>query len=351
MESPPTEFDPRWQAIVNRDAHADGEFYYSVRTTGVYCLPSCKSRLPKRQNIRFHRTCQEAEAAGFRPCKRCRPDIDRPEAAHAHRIAAACRAIESSESAPSLKRLAAQAGLSPFHFHRLFKAQTGVTPRAYAAAQRNRRVQQALQRGARVTEAIGAAGFGSTSRFYEKSNGILGMTPTEFKAGGRKQEIRFAVGATSLGAVLVAESDKGICAILLGNDPEALVRDLQDRFPKATLTGGNRNFEKRIATIVGFVEDPRRGLDLPLDIRGTAFQQRVWQALRKIPAGKTMSYADIARKLGAPQSVRAVAGACAANAIAVAIPCHRVVRSDGSLSGYRWGVERKQALLEKEAAK
>jgi len=344
-----TELDPRWQAVVARDDRADGQFYYSVRTTGVYCRPSCGSRLARPENVRFHSTRQDAERAGFRPCKRCRPDLERPDASHANLVAAACRAIESSNSAPSLKQLAAQAGLSPFHFHRLFKSRTGVTPRAYAAAHRNRRVQTALKRGATVTDAIGDAGFTSTSRFYEKSNEVLGMTPTEYRAGGRDTRIRFAIGQCSLGAVLVAESDKGICAILLGDDPDTLARDLQDRFPRATLIGGDRVFEKRVATVIGFIEDPRQGLALPLDIRGTAFQQRVWEALRKIPAGKTVSYTDIAKRIGSPAAIRAVAGACAANAIAVAIPCHRVVRNDGGLSGYRWGVERKQALLQREA--
>lgn len=272
------------------------------------------------------------------------------DASPANRVAVACRQIERAEVQPSLNQLAANAGLSPYHFHRVFKSITGMTPREYAAAHRVSRVRTALRNGKSVTEAVVSAGYGSGSRFYEKSTEHLGMTPTQFRKGGDKATLRFAIGQCSLGAILVAQSDKGICAILLGDDADDLARDLQERFPKATLVGGDRKFEKRVAQVVGFVEAPKLGLDLPLDIRGTAFQQRVWKALQKIPAGKTASYAEIAKRIGSPSSTRAVAGACAANAIAVAIPCHRVVRTDGGLSGYRWGVERKRALLESEAA-
>jgi AraC family transcriptional regulator of adaptative response/methylated-DNA-[protein]-cysteine methyltransferase len=239
--------------------------------------------------------------------------------------------------------------MSPYHFHRVFKAVTGLTPRAYAAAHRTARVQRELARSATVTEAIFDAGFNSGGRFYATSNEVLGMTPTDYRAGGARNEIRFAIGECSLGSILVAKSTKGVCAILLGDDPEALARDLQDRFAHATLIGGDAKFEALVAKVVGFVEAPAIGLDLPLDVRGTAFQQRVWQALRKIPAGATASYREIAARIGAPKAVRAVAQACASNPIAIAIPCHRVVRHDGGLSGYRWGVERKRALLEREA--
>ncbi len=268
---------------------------------------------------------------------------------HSRTVAAACRQIERAEKQPSLKQLASSANLSPYHFHRVFKSVTGTTPREYAAAHRAKTVRQHLRRNGTVTEAVVAAGYGSGSRFYEKSTDYLGMTPTQFRKGGADTTIRFALGQCSLGAILVAQSDKGICAILLDDDPETLVRDLHKRFPNATLIGGNRRFEKLVSQVVGFVESPQIGFDLPLDIRGTAFQQRVWRALQKIPAGETASYAEIARRIGSPESVRAVAGACAANAIAVAIPCHRVVRTDGGLSGYRWGVERKRDLLKSEA--
>jgi AraC family transcriptional regulator of adaptative response/methylated-DNA-[protein]-cysteine methyltransferase len=261
----------------------------------------------------------------------------------------ACRLIEEADELPSLDALAAAAGMSRYHFHRVFKETTGVTPRAYAAAQRARRVRDELPLSGTVTEAIYGAGFNSSGRFYAASNGMLGMSPTRFRAGGAGEEIRFAVGQCSLGAILVAATAKGVAAILLGEDPDALLRDLQDRFPKARLIGGDAGFEALVARVVGLVEAPSLGLDLPLDVRGTAFQQRVWQALRQIPAGTTASYAEIARRIGAPGAVRAVARACAANPAAVAIPCHRVVRQDGGLSGYRWGVERKRALLDREA--
>ena len=242
------------------------------------------------------------------------------------------------------------AGLSRFHFHRVFAKLTGQTPKAYALAHRAERMRRALPKRGTVTEAIYEAGFNSNGRFYAESSQMLGMAPKTFRAGGKGVAIRFAVGECSLGSILVASSEKGVCAILLGDDPNQLAQDLQDRFPKAELIGGDRSFERVVATEVGFVEAPERGLNLPLDVRGTAFQRRVWQALREIPAGSTASYTEIAKRIGSPKAVRAVAGACAANALAVAIPCHRVLRTDGHLSGYRWGVKRKRALLQMELA-
>jgi len=342
--------DERWAAVVRRDRSADGAFYYSVLSTGVYCRPSCAARLARRGNVRFHATCAEAEHAGFRPCKRCRPNEASLAERQAEAVAAACRAIENADEAPTLEELARTAGMSRFHYHRVFKTLTGVTPKAYADAQRRGRVHDELARSATVTSAIYEAGFNSNGRFYESSSNLLGMTPTAFRAGGSGVSIRFAVGECSLGSILVAASPKGVCAILFGDDPDALVRDLQDRFPRAKLIGGDKDFERLVARVVAFVEAPAQHFDLPLDVRGTAFQQRVWQALRKIPRGSTASYSEIAKRIGHPRAVRAVAQACASNAIAVAIPCHRVVRIDGSLSGYRWGIERKRALLEREAA-
>ena len=344
-----TEGDPRWASVVARSTAADGAFYYSCRTTGVYCRPSCAARRPRPENVRFHSTREEAEAAGFRPCKRCKPDQPALVDQHAAKVTLACRLIETSPSVPSLEDLASQAGLSVFHFHRVFKAITGLTPRAYAVAQRGKRVRRELARTGSVTRAIYESGYGSNGQFYGEAQQVLGMAPTTYRAGGVNTEIRFAIGECSLGSILVAASEVGVCAIFLGDDPDALARDLQDRFPKATLVGGDAEFEAVVARVVGFVEAPALGLDLPLDVQGTAFQQRVWQALREIPAGSTASYTEIAGRIGAPKSVRAVAGACAANPVAVAIPCHRVVRTDGDLSGYRWGVERKRALLQREA--
>jgi AraC family transcriptional regulator, regulatory protein of adaptative response / methylated-DNA-[protein]-cysteine methyltransferase len=339
-----------WQAVERRDRAADGTFVYSVRTTGVYCRPSCAARLPRRENVAFHKSCAEAERAGFRPCKRCRPNEPALAEAHATAVARACRLIEEAEEVPSLDALAQSAGMSRFHFHRVFKAATGVTPKAYAAGHRGKRVREELAARDTVTEAIYGAGFNSNGRFYAAASGLLGMTPTQFRAGGNGHVIRFAVGECSLGAILVAATDKGVCAIEFDDDPEALVRGLQDGFPNARLVGGDEKFEQLVAKVVGFVEAPARGLDLPLDIRGTAFQQRVWNAIRDIPAGSTASYREIAKRIEAPKAVRAVAQACASNSIAVAIPCHRVVRTDGSTSGYRWGVARKRALLAREKA-
>ena len=340
--------DPRWAALLTRDPAHDGRFVYSVRTTGVYCRPSCPARAARPENVAFHADCAAAEAAGFRPCKRCRPHQASLVDTRAALMARICRYIEAAPEPPRLAVLAHQAGMSPYHFQRVFKATVGLSPRAYALAQRTRRVRSELRRAGSVTQAILGAGFNSGGRFYATSNAVLGMTPRAFRAGGADTAIRFAVGECSLGSVLVAQSDKGICAILLGEDPEALVRDLQDRFPRANLLGGDAGFERCVAEVVRCVDAPSTGLKLPLDVRGTVFQQKVWQALRRIPAGTTASYTEIARRIGAPQSARAVAQACAANALAVAIPCHRVVRRDGTLSGYRWGIERKRALLASE---
>jgi len=345
------EQDPRWAALAARNVAADGTFFYSVRTTGVYCRPSCGARLPRPENVRFHATREEAERAGFRPCKRCRPDRPSLAEQHAATVTEICRLIETSSRVPALDALAARAGMSPFHFHRVFKGVTGLTPRAYAAAHRGERVRRELGKAPTVTAAIYDSGYSSNGRFYGESEQMLGMTPTEYRAGGARAEIRFAVGECSLGSILVARSERGVCAIFLGDDPDALTRELQDRFPRATLIGADPAFEDVVAKVVGLIEAPGTGVDLPLDVRGTAFQQRVWRALREIPAGSTASYREIASRIGAPRAVRAVAHACAVNPVAVAIPCHRVVRSDGGLAGYRWGVERKRELLEREAAR
>jgi AraC family transcriptional regulator of adaptative response/methylated-DNA-[protein]-cysteine methyltransferase len=342
--------DPRWARVVARDKSADGQLWYSVSTTGVYCRASCPSRIANPKNVQLHNSLESARATGFRPCKRCNPEGASLEIATEALVARACRIIEESEEEPSLKKLAEAIGHSPGYFHRVFKATTGLTPKDYAAAHRAKKVRQRLASGNTVTEAIYDAGFNSSGRFYEKSTGMLGMTPSRYRAGGANEELRFAVGQTSLGAILVASSSRGVAAILLGDDPDELVRNLQDRFPKARLIGAARDYEALIAQIVGLVETPGIGLNLRLDIRGTVFQRRVWQALQEIPAGKTVTYAEVARRIGSPKAVRAVAGACAANNLAPAIPCHRVVRTDGSLSGYAWGVERKRVLLHREAS-
>jgi AraC family transcriptional regulator of adaptative response/methylated-DNA-[protein]-cysteine methyltransferase len=338
--------DPRWRQLAARDARADGQFWYGVTTTGIYCRPSCPSRLARAENIRLFDRAEAAREAGFRPCRRCDPDGLGVVGVNAALVEKLCRLIEQAEEMPSLDDLAQAAEMSSAHIHRLFKAQTGLTPRAYGAAVLAERARVALGEGANVTAAMHGAGYGSASRFYAAAP--LGMAPGRYRAGGVGEVLRFAVGQADLGAVLVASSEKGVAAILLGDDPQALVQQLQDRFPRAHLIGGDDAYDRLVAQVVGFVQAPGMGLDLPLDIRGTAFQQRVWAALMAIPPGETRSYAEIAQAIGSVSAVRAVAGACAANALAVAIPCHRVVRSDGALSGYAWGVERKAALLGRE---
>ena len=328
----------RWDAVQRRDPGADGRFYYSVRSTGVYCRPSCPSRGAKRANVAFHASSVEAEAAGFRPCLRCAPSLPPLAQRQAAAVARACRLIEAAEHEPDLDSLAQAAGMSRFHFHRVFKAHTGITPKAYAQATRGARVRAELAVAGSVTDAMFDAGFNSSGRFYAASDAMLGMKPAHYRAGGRGETIRFAVAQCSLGAILI------------GDDPALLVDDLQARFAHAELRGAQADFEQTVARVIGLVEAPRLGLDLPLDVRGTAFQQRVWQALRQIPAGRTVSYAELAERLQLPGGARAVAGACAANPAAVAIPCHRVVRTGGALSGYRWGIERKRTLLAREQA-
>jgi AraC family transcriptional regulator, regulatory protein of adaptative response / methylated-DNA-[protein]-cysteine methyltransferase len=297
-----TSDDPRWLAVLARDWNVDGSFYYSVRTTGVYCRPSCGSRHAQPANVRFHSSCAEAEAAGFRPCKRCRPDQPSQARQAATLITELCRWLETTEWLPSLHDLAQRSGLSPAHLHRTFKQVTGLSPRAYALASRAERVRSALAQQQTVTDAAFNAGFNSSGRFYAAATPILGMTPTDYRAGGTRQLIRFAVGECTLGSILVASTELGVCAIMLGDDPEALVRDLQDRFPHAEFLGGDVEYEQTVATVIGLVEAPRLGLDLPLDIRGTAFQQRVWQALQIVPPGTTVSYSEIAERIGEPRA-------------------------------------------------
>ncbi|MCJ2083398.1 bifunctional DNA-binding transcriptional regulator/O6-methylguanine-DNA methyltransferase Ada [Methylobacterium sp. J-090] len=349
--APASDPDACWAAVAARDPAADGRFVYAVRTTGVYCRPGCGARTPRRANVSFYLTPTAARAAGFRPCLRCRPD-DPPQAQrHAEAVARACRLIGEAEEPPALAALARAAALSPFHFHRVFRSVTGVTPKAYAEAVRAERLAAALPTAGTVTEAAYAAGYGTAGRFYAAAGPRLGMSPGAVRKGGAGVAIRFSVAACTLGFVLVAATERGLCAILLGDDPEGPVRELHARFPRAAITRDEAGFAAHVAEVVAFVAAPRRGLALPLDIGGTAFQQRVWEALRTIPAGRTATYTDIAKCIGQPAAVRAVALACAANAHAVAIPCHRVVRADGALSGYRWGAARKAALLAREGSR
>ena len=342
--------EARWQAVLGRDVAADGHFVYAVRTTGVYCRPSSGARLPRRGNVEFFDTAEAAQRAGYRASRRAMADRSEAAASRADMVTRACRQIEASDKMPRLAELAAAAGLSESHFHRVFRKETGLTPRGYAAAWRARRLREQLaQAGISVTDAMLDSGFNSASSFHAASGKILGMPAGKYRDGGSGEVIRFALGECSLGSILVAQSGRGVCAITLGDEPQALLRDFQQRFANATLVGADAGFEQVVAQVVAFVESPASALDLPLDIRGTAFQERVWQALREIPAGNTVDYSAVAQRIGRPRAVRAVAQACGANAIAVAIPCHRVVRRDGGLSGYRWGVERKRELLRREA--
>ncbi len=341
--------DERWLAVAGRDAGADGRFVYAVRGTGIYCRPSCPARRPRRENTAFFDTAAEAARAGFRPCKRCRPDeAASPLDSRAALMREACRAIEDSDEPPSLAELAGKAGLTRFHFQRLFKGVTGVTPKEYAQACRRRRLQESLGSGEGVSAAIHGAGFGSASRVYERSGELLGMSPAAFRRGAPGETIRHALAETSLGWLLVAATNKGLCAIELGDDPQTLREGLQRRFPKARHVPADAELDGWLRQVVAALDHPADFPPLPLDIRGTAFQQRVWKALRDIPAGSTVSYAELAARLGRPGAARAVALACAGNALAVAVPCHRVVGGDGSLRGYRWGLARKKALLDRE---
>jgi AraC family transcriptional regulator, regulatory protein of adaptative response / methylated-DNA-[protein]-cysteine methyltransferase len=341
--------DKRWQALVKRDPQACGEFVYGVLTTGVYCRPACASRLPNRENVRFFGNREEAEQAGFRPCRRCRPDAPGRDEPHIRAVLKACKRMHEDEPPPSLKELARDAGLSPFHFQRLFKKIVGVTPKQYATERRANLLRKHLKKDSTITEAMYGAGFASSSRFYEKASASLGMKPSVYKNGAQDVRIQFAMVPCFLGFVLVAASTQGICAINFGDSPEKLKEDLHHQFPKALFQDPDPVFADMIAKVLAHLEEPHRGrLDLPLDVQGTAFQRRVWLALQAIPPGDRVSYADVASRIGKPSAARAVAKACAANPIAVAIPCHRVVRGDGDLGGYRWGLKRKRVLLERE---
>lgn len=345
-----TERDPRWPRVLARDSAADGTFVFAVSTTGVYCRPSCGARVPRPENVSFYTTCADAERAGFRACKRCSPSLPPLAERNAALVAELCRELDRDEATPRLDTLARARGLSVSHLSRTFKAVTGLTPKAYTDARRATRMQDALGRAGSVTEAIYEAGYGGSSRFYEASKHVLGMTASAFRKGGHGERIAYSVVPCSLGQLLVAATDKGACCILLGDEPESLLRDLEIRFPAASLVSDVDSLTAMVHEVVRLVERPheRRALELPLDLRGTAFQRRVWQALREIPGGHTVTYEELARSIEAPKSARAVASACARNPLAVAVPCHRVIGKSGSLSGYRWGLERKRELLRLE---
>lgn len=341
----------RWNAVLTRDRCAEGSFYYAVKSTGVYCRPGCSSRLPQRGNVEFFDTCAQAEEAGYRPCKRCAPDSASPEELIFQAITRACRRLEQEETPPALGELAADAGLSPSRFHRLFKKIVGVTPKQFGAAKQAQRFRDHLKSGQSVTDAIYEAGFGSSRRPYEKSGDHLAMSPSIFRKGAEGLVIRYSVASCYLGWVVVASTERGICAIEFGSDPEVLPSSLRSSFPRARIERAGADFQSVVDKVVRFIEAPDRSWAVPLDIQGTVFQERVWRALRDIPPAVTASYAEMADRIGCRTAARAVAQACAANKLAVVVPCHRVIRSDGNLGGYRWGLERKRTLLSREKSR
>lgn len=340
--------EQRWLAVLARDAHADNQFVFAVQTTGIYCRPSCRARHALRKNVSFYPDSAHAEQAGFRPCKRCAPDKACPHALKMAKIEKACRLLEQ-DSTLTLNALAEQVAMSPFHFHRLFKSVTGLTPKAWQQAARARRLRSALQQGDNITDTVLAAGFPDSSSYYRKADDALGMTAKQYRRGGSDVAVRYAISDCKLGRCLVAESERGICAILLGDNDGALMEEIQTLFPHAQAESPEGDFAGRLQQVIHSLDNSGTALALPLDIRGTAFQQQVWQALRAIPCGETASYQQVASAIGKPKAVRAVASACAANKLAIIIPCHRVVRNDGALSGYRWGTARKAQLLQREA--
>ena len=345
--------EKRWQAVEGRDRAADDWFCYAVITTGVYCRPSCPARRPLPANVEFFPSSRSAESAGYRPCRRCRPEIAAAQPAVGSWIIDLCRFIDEAPEPPTLAELAALVGRSPYHVQREFKRAIGVSPRSYAAAQRAERLRRGLKQRRAVAAAGYGAGYGSSGGLYAAANGDLGMTPSAFRAGGKGQHIIYGTTTCSLGSVLAAATERGVCAIFLGRSPDDLVQQLHELFREASSLRVSDSLVSLLQRVGDFIEAPRTAaplLDLPLDVRGTAFQRRVWQALRDIPVGSTRSYAELARQLGVEDGARAVASACAANPVSLAIPCHRVVRRDGTLAGYRWGKERKRQLLEREGS-
>ncbi|MCC5626240.1 bifunctional DNA-binding transcriptional regulator/O6-methylguanine-DNA methyltransferase Ada [Nostoc sp. CHAB 5715] len=339
-----------WQAVLNRDPTIDGKFFYSVRSTAVYCRPICPSRRPNRNQVCFFESAQEAENAGFRPCKRCQPQFETvPNPAQA-KVLAACRYIEAQgDRIPTLSELCSQVGMSRSYLQKVFKQIIGVSPFEYADALRSQRLKQRLQSGEEIAHAVYDTGYGSSSQVYEKALKKLGMTPKTYQQAGKTISIVYAIAPSPLGYLLVATTHKGICAVKLGDEADKLEHTLIEEFHQADIMRDDQTHKEWIQAILNFIAKGEAHLDLPLDIRGTAFQKQVWEALQKIPYGQTRTYTDIARNIAKPQAVRAVGNACGANPIALIVPCHRVLRGDGSLGGYRWGIERKQKLLTQES--
>lgn len=340
--------DARWNAVIDNNSSADGSFYYAVITTGVYCRPSCSSRLPNRANVEFFTTYDEAETAGYRACKRCTPTASSKAIEREQKIIHACRIIEKSETSLKLDELATQVNLSPYHFHRLFKKIVGVTPKQYASRNQSRRFQESLKTSPSITDAIYSAGYGSSGGAYDKTQDQLAMKPKVYRKGGAGITITYGLAQCFLGWIIIGATDRGICAIEFGDDPGTLPDQVQISFPNAQLKKADRSFITLIKEVVDFIKSPEDTFQIPLDIQGTAFQQQVWNILRQIKLGETLSYTEVAERIGKPKAARAVASACASNKLAVVIPCHRVISKVGKMSGYRWGTERKKMLLESE---
>lgn len=339
--------DLQWHQVIARDARQDGCFVFAVRTTGIYCRPSCPSRRPRRDSVEFFRTSQEAERAGYRACLRCKPGQASEQAQYVLR---ARQLLDEAEATLTLAQLSKRVGISPFHLQRLFKRATGLSPRQYQSARRVQQIKTGLRKGDNVTTALYDAGFSSPSRLYENSDQQLGMTPGTYRRGGQGMLITFGIAPTPLGRILVAATERGLCAVRFGENATELERDLRTEFHAANLHRDDAALRRYIEPLMASLRGENAIIDLPLDLRATAFQKRVWEALRRIPRGETRSYAQVAREIGKPKAVRAVAHACASNPVAIAVPCHRVVRSDGDLAGYRWGIERKKKLLQSERA-
>ncbi len=342
--------ESRWQAVCERNAEADKSFVFAVKTTGIYCRPSCPARRAKRENVIFFKMSSAAEVAGFRPCKRCRPNGTTTAQRNTLTMAAACRSLETAEVEPSLDELAKEAGFSRFHFQRVFREIVGMTPKQYARGARAPRLRATVRAAQSVTDAAFASGHESMRHFYDNALVAFGMSPTVFRAGAKGEVIIYAFAETSLGIATAAFTRNGVCAVRITGSVEEAELELRQLFPAALMISGGRDFELLVKRVVSAIKEPGRAAELPLDIRGTAFQQRVWSALREITIGTTSTYSEIAKIIGSPRSQRAVAQACGANPVAVLVPCHRVLRADGGLAGYRWGVERKKALLKREGA-
>lgn len=339
-----------WEAVLNRDSTIDGKLFYGVRSTGVYCRQICPSRRPNRNQVCFFESAQEAEIAGFRPCKRCQPQFEKVPNPAKSKVLAACRFIEAQvDHIPTLSELCSQVGMSPSYLQKIFKQIIGVSPFQYADALRNQRLKQRLQSGEEIAHAVYDTGYGSSSQLYEKAPKQLGMTPKTYQQAGKTISIVYAIALCPLGYLLVATTEKGICAVKLGDEVDKLEHTLIKEFHQAQIMRDDQTHKEWIQAILDFIAGGKAYLDLPLDVRGTAFQKQVWQALQKIPYGQTRTYTDIARDIAKPQAVRAVGNACGANPIALIVPCHRVLRSDGSVGGYHWGIERKQKLLIQES--